>query len=579
MIFDRFVLATSRAFCLLLLAFTAGVLSPWTDLARAAAPETVAAAIQDEATPALPSEAPGVPEFAYTDIQARARSLADKPYDNTANAVPAYLQNLDVDKWRSLKIKPEYILWKNEGLPFSISLFHPGYVFNRSARINVVTDGQVAPIPFSVDMFEYGDDALARQVRDAATGFAGFQLLTPSESKESPYGRNSENSLVGFMGASNFLFKGRNSRMGTFSRAVAMNTALPSGELFPYFREFWLVKPAPDATAFTLYALMDSPCLTGAYRMEITPGTSAVMKVDATLYQRPAAGCPEKLGLAPLASMFLHSETVPAKENDARPEVHNADCLLFVADADLWACRPLSNNERLITSVFPMNNPKGFGLMQRDNEFEHYRDAAARFDRRVSVWVEPAGDWGKGRLELLEIPGTRDFHNNILAFWVPENGLAANDGQGDTPTAPAKTPADMGREISYVMYWMPPGATPHGLGKAVSTRILRSPENGEVAFVVDFEGGLLDDLGPETGLTSVVELPEQVTLMEKMLDRHPETPGWRLVMKVRLPQNGMLQRLLAARDGPTGLRFKAHLKKGENITDPLTETWIYDLVP
>lgn len=575
--------------CLLLAAAGAGFrpLSAGDDAGDApatASSEAPSSAASEPTDAERPARKPALHRFSLREVETLARALSVTPYDAASNAVPEHLQRLSLDQWRALRIKPEHVLWKDEGLPFAIGLFHPGYIFNRSAEINVVDESGVTKIPFSADMFETDNESLTEQIRSTLIGFAGFQLLAPDESAEDAFGRNSNNRLAGFMGASTFMFKGRNSRLGSSSRPIALDTALPSGEIFPYFREFWLVKPQPDATSFTLYALMDSPGLTGAYQMEIIPGTSAVINIDARLFRRAGAAPPEKLGLTPLSSMYLYSETTGPRNGDYRPEVHNADGLLLANGGDSWLWRPLTNNERLVVSDFKLANPRGFGLMQRDNNFDHYQDIEARYDRRTSIWVEPKGDWGEGKLELIEIPAARDFHSNVVAFWIPENAETAI-GAAKPGDAAASAASDPLAEVTpylayaYTMYWMPPGASPHALGLATDTRMLRSADGEEATFIVEFGGGELDSLEADFGLTSVVEAPEQAPLLEKTLHKNPGTDGWRLIMRFRLPKNGMLQRLLAARDGPTGLRFKAHLKKGENISEPLTETWVYDLVP
>lgn len=79
-------------------------------------------------------------------------------------------------------------------------------------------------------------------------------------------------------------------------------------------------------------------------------------------------------------------------------------------------------------------------------------------------------------------------------------------------------------------------------------------------------------------MSSVLEVPESAQMLEKQLIKNPVTGGWRLVFLVRLPkEEGVLQSIRAAREGAPSLRFKAVLKKGENLPDPLTETWVYDL--
>lgn len=83
--------------------------------------------------------------------------------------------------------------------------------------------------------------------------------------------------------------------------------------------------------------------------------------------------------------------------------------------------RPLDNSKYLRISSFEDNNPKGFGLMQRDRNPEHYLDFEANYEQRPSIWVEPLENWGKGTVQLVEIPSIQEIHDNIVAFWIPEN--------------------------------------------------------------------------------------------------------------------------------------------------------------
>ena len=71
-------------------------------------------------------------------------------------------------------------------------------------------------------------------------------------------------------------------------------------------------------------------------------------------------------------------------------------------------------------SSFATASPRGFGLLQRDRDLDHYQDLEARQDLRPSAWVEPKGDWGAGRVELVEIPTANDTNDNIVAYWVPD---------------------------------------------------------------------------------------------------------------------------------------------------------------
>ncbi|WP_289303097.1 glucan biosynthesis protein, partial [Methylophaga sp. UBA3996] len=64
-----------------------------------------------------------------------------------------------------------------------------------------------------------------------------------------------------------------------------------------------------------------------------------------------------------------------------------------------------------------------FGLIQRDRQFVNYQDLEAHYELRPSLWVEPIEDWGKGQVQLFEIPSNADTNDNIVAYWRPEGGL------------------------------------------------------------------------------------------------------------------------------------------------------------
>ena len=55
-----------------------------------------------------------------------------------------------------------------------------------------------------------------------------------------------------------------------------------------------------------------------------------------------------------------------------------------------------------MASAFGDENPRGFGLLQRDRVFDHYQDGVY-YERRPSLWVEPKGGWGKGSVQLLSL--------------------------------------------------------------------------------------------------------------------------------------------------------------------------------
>ncbi|PPS58772.1 hypothetical protein CRX72_23000 [Pantoea sp. BRM17] len=61
-------------------------------------------------------------------------------------------------------------------------------------------------------------------------------------------------------------------------------------------------------------------------------------------------------------------------------------------------------------------NPRGFGLLQLDHDFKNYQDVIGWYDKRPSLWVEPTGKWGKGAINLMEIPTTGETLDNVVCF-------------------------------------------------------------------------------------------------------------------------------------------------------------------
>jgi len=477
--------------------------------------------------------------FDFADVAARAQQLAGAAYQKPAAALPKELQSLDYDQYWSIRFKLDKALWRGTKLPFEVHLFPEGMYYDQPVRINEVTPEGVREIKFDPDYFDYSaaklDPALARNL-----GFAGLRVRY-SAGPSDP----TEDALV-FLGVSYFRALGKGQFLGTYGRGLAIDTAASSGEEFPRFVEFWLERPAAGAKELTIYALLDSVRATGAYRFVLKPGVETVVDVDVRLYLREPVG---KLGLAPLSTMFLFGPNQRWAGDDYRPQVHSADGLSLRAASGEWIWRPLLNPKRLLTTSFSTSNPLGFGLMQRERAFASYQDLEARFDLRPSVWVETKGQWGAGRLELVEIPVPDETNSNIVAYWVPEK-----------PPAP-KEPIDFG----YRMLWQKDTDVRPPLGWVAQTRrgrgFVRNPDNS-IALVVDFVGPTLKNVPADAKVEAIVSVDANGELTQQNTYRNDATGGWRVVLRVRRVNEGK----------PVELR--AFLRSGTNI---LSETWSYIL--
>jgi glucans biosynthesis protein len=287
------------------------------------------------------------------------------------------------------------------------------------------------------------------------------------------------------------------------------------------------------------------------------------MQVRSSIFRRQDKPWPEKLGFAPITGMYLFSEKENGSPYDWRPEVHSGDALLYSTDALAWHHRPLNNPRRFMASFFRDAPMLGYGLIQKDGNFDHFQDIGARYDRRAWVFVEPGEGFGPGHLELLEIPSSREIHENVQAFWVRD--MSSQNGAREL-------------RYEYRLYWTAPGVVPHHLGRVVANRVLTltNPETAE--FIVDFEGESLNALSAETGLASQVEPEGDFAVLEKKLLKNPVTGGWRLRFKTRSPfSGGVMESIRTGRlENFRYPRIRARLVRGENLPDPITETFIYD---
>ena len=432
---------------------------------------------QEQATSAEPNA-----QFGFAQVQQRAAQLAAKPYVADRPPLPDSLRKLSYDDYRDIRFKPEKSLWRDERLAFEVQSFLRGFIYAERVRINSITNGKVEALDYKSDLFNFGHVAIPEGL-PADLGFAGFRLHYPLNREDS------RDEVAVFLGASYFRFLGQQQHYGLSARGLAIDTALSSGEEFPVFREFWLQKPEQRATEITVYALLDSPRVTGAYRFAIKPGLRTLIEVKAHLYFRDKIA---KLGIAPLTSMFLHGKTTERYVNDFRPEVHDSDGLLIATRAGERIWRPLVNPKSLRISAFQTPGLQGFGLLQRERRYSQYEDLEAHYQLRPSVWIEPIGDWGKGVVELVEIPSPSERHDNIVAYWVPEHApkagqelvfeyrlRAALEWEGDTAGA---------RVI----------ATRIGAGGA------REENSDPRKFVIDFFGPALKSLAEDQVLEAAV---------------------------------------------------------------------------
>lgn len=458
--------------------------------------------------------------------------------------IPDFLQHLDYDHWRDISFKSDRSLWRGEHLLFEVQFFHPGFLYRMPVKINVVDGRQVKEIQFSPDLFNYGMNDFGPKVPQKL-GFAGFRIHFPLNRA------NYYDEVMVFLGASYFRAVGKGQKYGVSARGLAIDVAEQSGEEHPFFREFWLVKPLPGQRVMTIYALLDSSSVSGAYRFTVDPGEQTLVHVNCTLYCRQAV---KKLGLAPMNSMFFYGENVNVRPDNYRPEVHDSDGLLIGPVRGEWIWRPLTNPKTLQLSVFPVNQLRGFGLLQRDLDFEHYQDLEAYYQQRPSLWITPQNNWGPGHVELLEIPTNSDSNNNIIASWVPR--------QMPQPGHPLS--------LAYRMSWYFPHKDRHVKGWVLATRTSATEDPNKRRFLIDFRGGQLDRLNNALALEPVVTVTNGARIVDQQLQRNSYADSWRLVFSVVSPKKELLDKMIAGSNN--SFTISAFLRQEGHA---VTETWSY----
>lgn len=479
----------------------------------------------------------------YADLERYAAQKAEQPFQPSAD-LPESISNLDYDLFRLIHYQHDHGVWWNQDKPFWFEAFHRGFVHKDQVKIHILNAQGEKEFPFDPSHFEYRGVLKDLKV-PADTGYAGVKLAGYFPGSDDPQ------EMLTFLGASYFRARTEDSVYGASTRGLAVNVGMNQPEEFPAFREFWICEPASEDRHMTVLALMDSPSLTGAYQFRFEPGNQqSEMEVQVSLYFRDR---PEKLGLAPLTSMWMWGDGIPGPPKDFRPKVHDSDGLLVKAD-DQWTWRALSRQSYPSVSRIDVGQLQGFGLIQRETDYEYFQDDSAQYHLRPSLWIQPTSPWPAGAIELIELPGAHEGIDNIGAYWAISDRAVM--------TEPLR--------YSYRISWFRGDlqrADRVFLAKASSTKITRpakdsAAENPILTFDVLFEGESLAEMSVPFSVT-----PQISTIRGEVLSQEMKKVGeesWLLTMKIRAVNN----------TDPVELRV--------HLTDEnrrLSETWSYLCAP
>ena len=490
---------------------------------------------------------PQRPRFGFDEVVSRARALGRTEYQAPSEKLPDELARLDWDVWRRIHFKPAARLLRGRNSRFSMQMFHLGHLFKKPVTINTIRDHIAVPVPYSAELFNYGPVRFKNPL-PVNMGFAGFRLHYPLNAP----GNHDE--LISFLGSSYFRWLGRGQKYGLSARGLAIDTGfLDNNEEFPFFREFWIDDADGEKGIVTIYALLDSPSVVGAYKFVLQPGPESPLDVEVRLFARKTI---RRLGMAPLTSMFFLGENDRHmndrnKYDEFRSELHDSDGLLLHTKTGQWVWRPIKNPLVQEVHRFDAGGLKGFGLMQRDRDFDHYQDIELAYEERPSYWVEPKGDWGDGAVELIELATKDETFDNIICAFVPAAPLEAGKS----------------RSFAYRMYSKNAGLELHNLAHVRNTFSAPAYALGsrEVAaarsrrLMVDFVGGGIDYYLRDPKLIEAVPSAVDAKVLRHFIVPNPAIKGFRVMIDVQFEQDkiGVVQ---------------CYLRSGPNL---LSETWDY----
>ena len=471
--------------------------------------------------------------FQPSSILDLARTLAKSPFKGSPTDLPEAFSNLNYEQYVGLRYKRDRFVWADEKLGFAIEPLHRGFIFAAHMQINLVENGLSRRLVYKGEDFEFG--ALNPPANLADIGFSGFRVLAMRDDRLAE--------VAIFQGASYFKARAPGQTGGVQARGLSLKMADPRGEEFPQFKAVWIEKPTLANNALVIHALLDSDSVTGAYRFTIRPGEAIIIDTELTLAPRVSV---ENVGIGTMNGTSISSPLERRRPDDVRPIIAEFNGLQMQSGKGEWIWRPVTNRTTLQLSSFVDDNPKGFGFLQRERDFEAYQDDEAKFETRPSLWIEPLSDFGPGTVSLVEIPAESETNSNCVAYWRPNGGLVA------------------GKESSWAYRqfwcWEPPSRPP--LLRVTESRGGRGGAAKRRRFVVAFSSDALGDPQALRDIKPALSAaPGAIASVRSYLYR--DRKSYRVVFEIDPggePQSEL--RLVIEADGK-----------------PVSETWLYRWTP
>ena len=254
--------------------------------------------------------------------------------------------------------------------------------------------------------------------------------------------------------------------------------------------------------------------------------------------------------------MYWYSEKAKNTAVDWRPEIHDSDGLAHVdrqrrahlappqQPAAHHRPRPSSTRTRRVSAC-----------SSATANFDHYLDGVY-YDRRPSLWIEPQGNWGRGSIQLVEIPTDDEIHDNIVAMWVPAEPVPRRAGA---------------YEFRYRMHWSADEPYPTPLARVVATRLGNGGQAGTARpkgvrkFMVEFHRAAADQAAERRDARARAHRPRAASSPTSSPRPCPTT----------CPATGAPSSTSPS-TGTDPVEMRCYLR---NENEVLSETWLYQYHP
>jgi periplasmic glucans biosynthesis protein len=400
--------------------------------------------------------------FSFETLIEMAKALASQPHAPVDQPLPDKFRSLSFDQYIKIRALKEQALWRADNLGVVIEPLHRGFIFEAPLKIFTIEDGLIRQLRYSRELFDFG--ALGAPETDGNLDFSGFRIFANTGTDAARGGI--ERAI--FQGATSFRAIAEGQSFGAMARGLSIGTGSANGEEIPQFRSIFIERPILG-NPLTLYALADSPSLTGAMRFRLAFADTTIIDIEETVCARKDI---TSYGIGGLQTTYYFGGADRDGISDVRAAAFENDVLSIERGNGEWVVRPLANPTDIAVSAFMDANPKGFALLQRHRAPEDFEDDVQRFERRPSVVIEALEEWGDGAVVLVEIPASNDINDNVVAFWQPATGLATGES----------------RRFHYRQHWcVEPVRGTTGMKIRQTRSGLVPTQPGRRRFIVDFE--------------------------------------------------------------------------------------------